>query len=220
MQIFPHRTPAVLIGLGSLLLPKAVWRAAPYDTQGRPVAYLTFDDGPIPTVTNWVLDTLAQHNAKGTFFCLGKNIEANPDVFKRIVEEGHTVGNHTYNHVDGSVTDIDKYLSDTDAAAQVMSQHLAQLGRTSTVKYFRPPYGRVSRAQHNAILKRGYELVRWHIIAGDWQAELDAQVCATKTASLVQPGSIIVLHDSLKAERNMKPTLEAILKLPFQFHAL
>ena len=154
--------------------------------------YLTFDDGPTEGVTPWVLDTLKEHNAKATFFCLGKKVEMHPDIFERILAEGHAVGNHTYSHLKGWETRTGQYIQDVDLANHLVKSDL-----------FRPPYGRIKSTQ-SRILRKRYKIIMWNVLSMDYSRWVTPKRCANIVLNNLRPGAIIVFHDSKKAEKNMK----------------
>jgi peptidoglycan/xylan/chitin deacetylase (PgdA/CDA1 family) len=162
--------------------------------------FLTFDDGPTPQVTEQTLDLLKAHNAKATFFCLGKNVEAHPDLYQRLHDDGHTVGNHTYDHPNGRKTEHFTYL-----------RSVAKGKKHIQSSYFRPPYGQITRAQINA-LKKQYRIVMWDIITGDFDQKIDEEQCVRNVLNNVKRGSIIVFHDSVKAAPRMLPALKQVLE--------
>jgi peptidoglycan/xylan/chitin deacetylase (PgdA/CDA1 family) len=163
--------------------------------------YLTFDDGPIPEVTPWVLDTLASFNAKATFFCIGDNIKKHPTVFKKVLKEGHTIGNHTQHHLNGRKTSTKVYLKDVEKCASLIESEL-----------FRPPYGRVSSKQVRKLKKKGYTIVMWDVLSGDFDKKISVEKCCQNVIQHIEPGSIVVFHDSLKAEKNLKYALPKVLE--------
>lgn len=177
------------------LFPNLVWRMP---TEEK-VLFFTFDDGPIPEVTPWVLDILAEFDAKATFFCVGDNIHRYPEVFRKVLEAGHTVGNHTYNHLNGWRTELEDYLFNVARCANLMVTNL-----------FRPPYGRL-RPKQSAQLQHNYEIVMWDVLSGDFDNELDGEQCYQNIIQNARPGSIIVMHDSLKAEANLRYALPKAL---------
>ena len=158
--------------------------------------YLTFDDGPIPEVTPWVLDVLKEKNVKATFFCVGDNVAKNPDIYQRILSEGHTVGNHTYHHVSGWKMKNEDYKIEVDKAAQLIQSNL-----------FRPPYGQISPGQYN-LLKDDYKIVMWDVLTKDYEQSLSSETCYQNVVKGTKSGSIIVFHDSIKAECNLRDILE------------
>jgi len=162
--------------------------------------FLTFDDGPTEGVTPWVLDTLKAQNVKATFFCLGKKVEMHPDIFNRIVAEGHTIGNHSYSHLKGWETRTGQYVQDVDLANDLLNSTL-----------FRPPYGRIKKRQAKLLLKR-YKIVMWNLLSMDYSKWVSPKRCASIVINNLRPGSIIVFHDSTKAEKNMKYGLTKLLE--------
>jgi len=184
-------------------MPYRLWRGPEYDPQGPPCVYLTFDDGPIPEVTPWVLDQLDAYGAKGTFFCIGENAQRYPEILELIRKRGHQVGNHTQSHCRGTETTTQNYL-----------KQVREFEQTTGLKtrLFRPPYGRMTQAQAQALRKQGYKIIMWDLLSYDWQKELPAQPIYTKLKKHLQPGSILVFHDSLKAEKNLRTVLPKILE--------
>lgn len=178
--------------------------------------YLTFDDGPIPEVTPWVLDVLKQYNANATFFCIGNNIAQYPQVFQSIISEGHVVGNHTYDHLNGWFTERETYLQN----AEKCQSHFAE---SVNRKLFRPPYGKMKFSQYHAI-KRKYKVVLWDVLSMDYDARLSAEEVLNNVVENATSGSIIVFHDSLKAEAHLHYVLPKVLQYysekGFKFAAL
>lgn len=164
------------------------------------MVYITFDDGPTEEVTPWVLDLLKEHNAKATFFCLGKKVEMHPEIFERIVNEGHAVGNHTYSHLKGWETRTGQYVEDVDLANHLIKSDL-----------FRPPYGRIKGTQ-SRILRKRYKIIMWNILSMDYSRWVTPKRCASIVLNNLRPGAIIVFHDSKKAETNMKYGLVKLLE--------
>ncbi|MCB9168963.1 MAG: polysaccharide deacetylase family protein [Flavobacteriales bacterium] len=167
-------------------------------TAGR-VVHITFDDGPVPQTTPWVLDTLARHGAKATFFCIGRNIALHPDLFARIRMEGHGVGNHTWDHRNGWRTSTFAYLRSV-----LLCQML-----TGTC-LFRPPYGRISRDQVHALCGR-FRIVMWDVLSADFDTRIDGYRCIRNVLDNVRGGSIVVFHDSIKAAPRMRRALPVVL---------
>lgn len=164
--------------------------------------YLTFDDGPTPIVTEWVLEVLAKENIKATFFCIGDNIRKNPAIFQKILYSGHTIGNHTYNHLKGWKTSTKKYLENIDKCqSEILNQH-----PNYSSKIFRPPYGKIKLHQSILLRKKGYKIIMWDVLSKDYNTEISDKKCFENTKKTVS-GSIIVFHDSLKAENKLKNTL-------------
>jgi peptidoglycan/xylan/chitin deacetylase (PgdA/CDA1 family) len=178
------------------LYPSFVWNVS---TQEK-IIYLTFDDGPHPTATAFVLNTLKQFNAKATFFCIGKNVELCPAVYAQIIADGHTVANHTQNHLNGWKTDDVTYINNIDEASKNIDS-----------KLFRPPYGRITRFQSKLLLKKGYKIIMWDVLSGDFDTNLSKEACAENTILQTTIGSIIVFHDSAKAFERLEFTLPKLL---------
>ena len=178
------------------LFPNFTWRVP---TEQK-VAYLTFDDGPIPEITPWVLDQLNAYQAKATFFCVGENVTKHPDIFEMVVQRGHQVGNHTYNHLSGWSTDNMDYYHNVRKCAQLVKSSL-----------FRPPYGRLKPHQVQ-FLQRHYQIVMWDVLSGDFDPGTTLEQCYDNVMSKVRNGSIIVFHDSIKAEEKLKYTLPLVLE--------
>ncbi|MCQ0110366.1 Peptidoglycan/xylan/chitin deacetylase, PgdA/CDA1 family [Zhouia amylolytica] len=172
--------------------------------------YLTFDDGPIPGVTELVLDTLKVYNAKATFFCIGENIEKHPKIFKRILSEGHQIGNHTQNHLNAREVDTDTYMENFISCEQTIKKHLPST-QVDLPKLFRPPYGRTTFKTRNRILNRGYKMIMWDVLSADYMEELPPEACLNNVLHNTSNGSIIVFHDSLKAKKNLIYTLMGTL---------
>lgn len=162
--------------------------------------FLTFDDGPHPAITPFVLDWLLQYQAKATFFCIGKNVRENPEVYKRVVDEGHIIGNHTFNHLNGWKTSSDVYLKNVLEAKEVISS-----------KLFRPPYGRISRSQVQQ-LKSEFDIIMWNVLSGDFDTSLSPLQCLRNVISNTTAGSIVVFHDSQKAFKRLEYVLPKALE--------
>ncbi|MCM1029384.1 MAG: polysaccharide deacetylase family protein [Pseudoflavonifractor sp.] len=175
-----------------LLFPEAIWRIK---RRGRKVAYLTFDDGPIPEVTPWVLDLLASEGVKATFFLVGDNVRRNPELLERIKAEGHSYGNHTMHHLQGRITTRRHYLRDVQEAHELIDSPL-----------FRPPHGLLRWGQSKAI-RRHFNLVMYDLVTRDYSRRLNPDDVMANIRHYVRNGSIIVFHDSLKARRNLTEVL-------------
>lgn len=161
--------------------------------------YITFDDGPTPGITEWIVETLARYDAKATFFCLGKNVEQHPEQFRLILDAGHKAGNHTYSHQKGWGMSVERYVEDVDFAAQLIPGNL-----------FRPPYGRIKPAQVRVLSER-YDMVMWNVLSRDYSSVISPRQCVRNVVKHIQPGRIIVFHDSEKSKRNMKYALPRVL---------
>ena len=172
--------------------------------------YLTFDDGPIPEITEWVLEELKKHNVKATFFCIGDNIAKHPDIFKKVINEGHAIGNHTFNHLNGWKTTTEMYLENFERCEKTIQQFAIN---NPNSKIFRPPYGKIKRAQAKAIQQLGYKIIMWDVLSVDFDSNLSQEKCLENVLSNVRSGSIIVFHDSIKAFKNLEYTLPKTLNL-------
>ena len=177
---------------------KCIWEM----DEKQKVLYLTFDDGPHPTETGFILDLLKQYNALATFFCLGENIEAYPDIFHKVVAEGHGVGNHTYSHLDGWRTPNEKYFTDIKKADALIHS-----------KLFRPPYGHITRFEVKRLREEfQYNTIMWSIMAGDFDKKTSGEQCLKNVTQNAKEGSIIVFHDNDSASANMRYALPHILE--------
>jgi len=165
--------------------------------------YLTFDDGPHPLITPFVLDELHKFNAKATFFCIGKNVAEHQAAFKRVLDDGHAVGNHTHTHLDGWKTSNAKYLQNILEAKNYIDSHL-----------FRPPYGRITRNQRKLLMQQDepFIIIMWSILSGDFDVNIKPEKCLENVLKNTKSGSVIVFHDSEKAYERLKYTLPAVLK--------
>jgi len=184
MLLYPIKTPMWI----QKMWPNIIWRKL----HANQKIHLTFDDGPTPEITPWVLDWLGTNDYKATFFCIGKNVLRYPQIYERILAEGHAVGNHTFNHVNGWKTPLKTYLEEVEKTAQLISSNL-----------FRPPYGRLSLRQYQA-LKKHYKIVLWDILSGDFDPKCSKEQCLANVSKNVKAGSIIVFHDSKKASEKLK----------------
>ncbi|MBK0370530.1 polysaccharide deacetylase family protein [Flavobacterium agrisoli] len=163
--------------------------------------FLTFDDGPTPAITEWVLDVLKTHNIQATFFCIGKNIHSNPSLFTRIKEEQHAIGNHTFNHTNGWKTTTDLYLNNISICQSILKKNNIKS------KLFRPPYGKITRSQASILQKKGYKIIMWDVLSADFDQTISPKKCLENVIKNVKTGSIIVFHDSIKASTNLKYAL-------------
>jgi peptidoglycan/xylan/chitin deacetylase (PgdA/CDA1 family) len=168
--------------------------------------YLTFDDGPIPEVTEWVLDLLKSEEIKATFFCIGDNIKKHPEVYKRILSEGHQTGNHTFNHLNGWKTETNHYI---DNFKLCETEHLKLNAEHSFL--FRPPYGKIKPSQSKAIRQLGYKIIMWDVLSYDFDSTISAEKSSDNVILNTAQGSIIVFHDSLKSEKNLRFALPRVI---------
>lgn len=172
--------------------------------------YLTFDDGPIPQVTPWVLSELEKHNAKATFFCIGENIHKHPAIFQQVLQSGHTIGNHTFNHLNGWNTPVLTYLQNIQKCQQTIEEH--SLINKNDILLFRPPYGKIRPKQSRFLRKKGYKIIMWDVLSADYDINLTKEKCLENVIKNVQSGSIIVFHDSIKAFPRLEYVLPRVLK--------
>ncbi len=169
--------------------------------------YLTFDDGPTPEITNWVLNELEKYNAKATFFCIGKNITNHTNIFKTILEKGHRIGNHTNNHLNCWEKNTNTYIKNLEQAQKVIN-----LNTDVQEKIFRPPYGKLTNKIRKKILKKGYKIIMWDVLSGDFDSKISNEKCLKNVLKNTENGSIIVFHDSIKASEKLKYVLPKTLK--------
>lgn len=189
------------------LYPSLIW-----DFPAQGTIYLTFDDGPVPGVTDQVLDMLKMAGAKATFFCIGDNVQKHPDLYQRIINEGHSTGNHTFHHLNGWKTENDQYFNDVELCDDMVHSGL-----------FRPPYGRIGYHQIQEIKKK-YKIIMWDVLSGDFDTTINADACTEHVISNATHGSIIVFHDSEKARERVLQTLPVVLNFfgekGFEFDAI
>lgn len=174
------------------------------------VLYLTFDDGPTPEITEWTLNELKKYEAKATFFCIGKNIGEHPEIFRKIIEENHSVGNHTNNHLNGWKTKTATYLQNIEDADKYFEEY--GTNKANDQKLFRPPYGRLSFSQSKKIRKMGYKIIMWDVLSADFDQKISNEKCLENVIRNIQNGSIIVFHDSIKASEKLKYVLPKVLE--------
>ncbi len=190
--MFIHQIPSFIPSL----FPRFTWSK---DSESQ--IYLTFDDGPTPEITDFVLECLAEYHAKATFFCIGKNAASHPTLLDRIKSEGHSIGNHTMNHLNAWSVDFDAYQADVEACEAVFQkQGIQSIG-------FRPPYGRITRKMYKDIPN----IFLWSVLTGDYNASLNSESILQYVLPLLKPGAIVVFHDSVKAAPHLKAILPAIL---------
>ncbi|GEO03614.1 polysaccharide deacetylase [Adhaeribacter aerolatus] len=209
MRIF--KTPSLV----KKLLPGLIW-----DQSTRSdIIYLTFDDGPVPEYTPFVLNQLALYGALGTFFCVGDNLRKYPDIARQVAAAGHTLANHTYHHLKGWQTPTAAYLTNI----RQCQEELGIIVPVKKNKLFRPPYGKLTRSQYN-LLKSDYQIIMWDVLTYDFDNKLTPAACLHHAIKNTRPGSIVVFHDSQKAGRNMQFVLPQYLAhftaLGYRFGAL
>lgn len=194
------------------LFPQVIWALPNNENK----VYLTFDDGPIPEVTPWVLDQLKEWGAKATFFCIGDNVRKHPALFLRIISEGHSIGNHTYHHLKGWGTKSVPYFEDITKAETTFKEAAQSTNAqkaSATTRLFRPPYGKITSAQVSLLRKNGYRIIMWDVLSMDYSTKVSEAQCLQNVKKYIKPGSIIVFHDSLKAQKNLRYTLPKVLEL-------
>ena len=181
------------------LYPNCTWKIPSKEK----VIYISFDDGPHPEATPFVLAALKKFNAKATFFCIGNNVLKHPNVYESILLQGHQVGNHTYDHLNGWKTETPTYIENIKDATNLIESNL-----------FRPPYGRITRKQIKNIKsdsKCPQHIIMWDVLSGDFDLKLTGEDCAKNVIKNTQPGSIIVFHDSQKSWERMSVALPIVL---------
>lgn len=196
--MYLHKTPFWL----KFLFPSYTW----HKEGAAKSIFLTFDDGPIPGVTDFVLEQLAIYDAKATFFCVGDNVRKNPAVFKNIIDEGHRIGNHTFNHLDGWKTKDSEYIDNISKCRDSFTKHV----ENQPLNLFRPPYGKIKKSQAK-LLKKEFEIVMWDVLSGDFDKTINKEMCLCKTIKATYRGSIVIFHDSIKAEENLRFVLPRFL---------
>ena len=182
-------------GLLELLYPQALW----HGDRDKKKIYLTFDDGPVPGVTDYILDVLSELDVKATFFCVGENIKKNPEVFKRIVQEKHGIGNHTFNHLNGWATRDEDYLRNIQLCDDMIRHYAAE----DHIKLFRPPYGKIRRKILKKI-RQDYKVIMWDVLSYDFSPDISAGKSLYKSSKHTRNGSIIIFHDSNKTFEKLK----------------
>lgn len=185
------------------IFPNYVWDVPNHEKK----VYLTFDDGPTPVITEWTLAQLKRYNAKATFFCIGDNIRKFPEIFQKVIDDDHSIGNHTFNHLNGWKTPNENYVNNVTLCHQQMTE-----SRLHT-NLFRPPYGKIKPSQSKILQKQGYKIIMWDVISYDFDATITPEKCLENVLKNVQFGSIIVFHDSKKGFKN----LEFVLPKTLQF---
>ena len=193
-----------------MLFPKSIWKIP---LKNKKMVYLTFDDGPIPEVTPWVLDILDQYQIKATFFCVGDNVRKFPENYKEILKRGHKVGNHTHNHLQGWKTFGRKFVNNVKESSRYIQSNL-----------FRPPHGHMFVYQLAHLHLLGYKTIMWDVVTRDYSKRMTPQQVFNNVKKYTRNGSIIVFHDSLKAEKNLRYALphsiEWLLKEGYTFGAI
>lgn len=213
MDVFPHKTPFWV----KQLYPKRIWDMHGKENMQKTI-YLSFDDGPIPKVTPWVLKTLKEFDAKASFFCIGENLQKHSEIAERALNEGHALGNHTFHHVNGWKTSLETYAEEVQQTADLFTQIELK------THLFRPPYGKINSKQADFILKKNYKIIMWDVLTKDYNQGLQAEDLLSKSIAATRNGSIVIFHDSEKAFENLTYILPKYLQhfsqLGFSFKKL
>lgn len=199
MRLYFIKTPRIV----KKLFSNYTWCFASKEKE----VYLTFDDGPTDKITDFVLNELKKYNAKATFFCIGKNIENHPEIFDRIIIEGHSIGNHTQNHFNGWRHSLKDYIKNVEECEKVISNRV-----NLSYKLFRPPYGKIKPSQGKKIIEKGYKIIMWDVLSADFEKRLSKEKCLKNVLKNTKKGSVIVFHDSVKASERLCYTLPIVLK--------
>ncbi len=199
MKAYFPRTPRFIM----IFFSKYMWR---FPIKKKEI-FLTFDDGPTPKITEFVLNELKQYNAKATFFCIGKNIKNHPDIFKKVISDGHSIGNHTQNHFNGWQHSKQDYLNNVLAFEKTLNRH-----HLNRLKLFRPPYGKIKNNQAKELLRKDFKIIMWDVLSADFDTSISKEKCLKNVLKNTKKGSIIVFHDSVKASRNLQFVLPKILQ--------
>lgn len=202
MKLYTVKTPKLV----KYLFPKLVWE---FSVTSKKI-YLTFDDGPIPEVTPWVLEQLANYNAKATFFCIGDNVKKHPEVYNSIISEGHAIGNHTEHHLNAWKVSNTTYISDSILCEETL-QNALKSPQEATTNLFRPPYGKITPHLAKKLREAGYTIIMWNILSGDFDSTLSQEKCLSNVVKNTESGSIVVFHDSLKAYEKLQYVLPKVL---------
>ena len=203
------------------LIPSCTWRKVGQEK----VIYLTFDDGPHPEITAWVIDELKKHQIKATFFCVGDNLKKHPETAKQLLTEGHQIGNHTMHHIKGWKHKNVDYIKDIeDCDTEIRKIHEQMNDEKAQPRLFRPPYGQIKPSQIKLLREKGYEIIQWSDLSCDYDKHLNCEKSLSALVKNAKPGSIVVFHDSEKAEIQLKQILpsylEAMLAEGFTFETL
>jgi peptidoglycan/xylan/chitin deacetylase (PgdA/CDA1 family) len=202
MKTYFAKTPRLIMRIFS----KYTWRFS----FNKKEVFLTFDDGPTPEITEFVLSELKKYEAKATFFCIGKNITKQPEIFQNIISDGHAIGNHTQNHLNGWRTDDQEYINSVLDCENVISRTMKN---AVNPKLFRPPYGKIMSSQARMLFKKEYKIIMWDVLSGDFDTSITKEKCLQNVLKNTRKGSIIVFHDSVKAAERMQYALPIVLKI-------
>ncbi|MFD2203950.1 polysaccharide deacetylase family protein [Shivajiella indica] len=209
-MVLIHHIPPLI----TKIFPQMVW----HKDRGESKVYLTFDDGPVPDVTDFVLDELGKRGLKATFFMVGDNVRKNPTLAMKVMDRGHKIGNHTFHHIDGYKTKTEDYLKEVESC-----HHMIEQVTGIKTKLFRPPYGKITRDQFGK-LKSDHEVIMWDVLSGDYDPQQSPELCLSKSKQYTQNGSIILFHDQEKTHKVLRAVLpsflEFLVKEGFETHLL
>jgi peptidoglycan/xylan/chitin deacetylase (PgdA/CDA1 family) len=190
------------------IFPNYIWDIPNHENK----VFLTFDDGPTPEITEWTLEQLKKYNAKATFFCIGNNIEKHPEIFQKITHAKHAIGNHTFNHLKGWETGVHEYVENTKKCSLFLKEKgKGKRDKEDAIELFRPPYGKIKPSQSRILRKLGYKIIMWDVLSRDFDQAFTPEECLDNVLKNVESGSVIVFHDSIKAEQNLKYVLPKTL---------
>ena len=179
------------------IYPKRIWNI----NTSKKIIYLTFDDGPHPTITPFVLEVLQNYQAKATFFCIGDNVNKFPELYQSIKNQYHKIGNHTYNHLNGWKTTTEDYIKNILLAEEKIES-----------KLFRPPYGKLTSSQSKHLQQLEFKIIMWNVLSGDFDKSINRETCYKNVTTNAKSGSIVVFHDSEKAFEKLQFALPKTLK--------
>jgi peptidoglycan/xylan/chitin deacetylase (PgdA/CDA1 family) len=204
MKVYNIKTPQII----KRLFSSQVWDIP--NTENK--IYLTFDDGPTPEVTEWVLSILKENNIKATFFCIGNNIEKHPEIFNKVINDGNSIGNHTFDHKNGWKTTTEDYIQNIELCENQLLNLKSKI-LSLKFKIFRPPYGKLKPSQSKRLRMLGYKIIMWDILSADFDQTISKEKCLENATQKVTSGSIIVFHDSVKAFKNLEYALPKTIQI-------
>lgn len=204
MNLYWIKTPQII----KRLFSNQVWDIPNNENK----IYLTFDDGPTPEITEWVLGILKENNIRATFFCIGNNIEKHSEIFNKIIDEEHGIGNHTFNHKNGWKTKTADYVQNIELCQKEILKLQTKMWNLKS-KIFRPPYGKIKQSQSKKLRQLGYKIIMWDILTADFDEKKSKEKCLENATQKVTSGSIIVFHDSVKAYKNLEYALPKAIQI-------